>query len=364
MELPVTENYLQLFLEDVPLLDTRAPVEFSAGAFPMAKNIPLLTDEERHLIGIEYKHSGQQAAIRLGEQLVGKKSKEQRVTDWANFFSQNPDGVLYCFRGGLRSQIAQQWIYEATGNVYPRVYGGYKALRKYLLEQLDRSAKTMKPIILGGHTGAGKTIVLNECINSIDLERIAWHRGSAFGHHVTPQPTQIDFENRLSIALLKHIANNRTHLILEDESKNIGSRHLPPSLYEQMSTAPMVILETTLEERVENSIQEYVYSALKEYQLVYGENEGFVLWSDYLLGSLNKIRKRLGGERYKKIDSILSKAIVHLRKTGDAKLHAGWIKMLLEEYYDPMYDYQIKNKKERIVFSGSRSEVKEYLEQG
>ena len=34
-ELPLETNLARIFLEDVPLIDLRAPVEFKEGAFPM-----------------------------------------------------------------------------------------------------------------------------------------------------------------------------------------------------------------------------------------------------------------------------------------------------------------------------------------
>ena len=361
MDLPLTEDYHRLFVKDVPLLDTRSPVEFSAGAFPLAENLPLLTDEERHLIGIRYKESGQDAAVALGKELMDGKPKAARVAAWVEYIMLHPEGVLYCFRGGMRSQITQQWIYEATGIQYPRVKGGYKALRNYLLEQLQSSIQTINPIVLGGRTGAGKTLVLKQLDNTVDLEDLAWHRGSAFGRHSSPQPTQIDFENSLSIALLKHIDNGNAALVLEDESKNIGSRHLPIELYERMAAAPLVVLQASLDERIEISIQEYVHNALEEYQSAHGEEKGFRLWSEYAITSLDRIRKRLGGERHQAMKNMLQRAIDHFYKTGEAGNHADWIKILLNEYYDPMYDYQIKNKQGRIIFSGSAKEVIDYL---
>ena len=46
-----TSNYRDLFLDNVPMMDARAPVEFAKGAFPVV-NLPLMTDEERELVGI------------------------------------------------------------------------------------------------------------------------------------------------------------------------------------------------------------------------------------------------------------------------------------------------------------------------
>jgi tRNA 2-selenouridine synthase len=58
-----TEDYARLFLEDVPLMDTRAPAEFRHGAFPTAKSLPLMSDEERAAVGTCYKERVQAAAL-------------------------------------------------------------------------------------------------------------------------------------------------------------------------------------------------------------------------------------------------------------------------------------------------------------
>ncbi len=362
MELPEISDFRELFIKDTPLLDVRAPVEFAAGAFPHTENLPLLEDEERHQIGIRYKNNGQEAAIELGKTLIDGRPRKERTSAWKEFITRHPEGALYCFRGGMRSKISQEWIYEATGIAYPRIKGGYKALRNYLLKEIETSCQEINPIILGGRTGAGKTIVLRLLDNSIDLESLAWHRGSAFGRHATPQPTQIDFENHLAVALIKHRASAHQHLILEDESKAIGSRHLPPLLYERMSISPLVILEVPLEERIHNSVQEYVTEALNEYQHLYGEETGFHKWAEYATESLKRISKRLGGLHYKEMNNKLQCAISELKKNGQADAHADWISQLLTDYYDPMYDYQIAKKSERIIYSGDREQVMEYLQ--
>ncbi|MBU2099360.1 MAG: tRNA 2-selenouridine(34) synthase MnmH, partial [Gammaproteobacteria bacterium] len=190
-----TDDFLNLFLNDAPLIDSRAPVEFARGAFPSAVNLPLMTDDERERVGTCYKEQGQHAAIGLGHQLVNGAIKAQRVNAWVNFAEHNPKGYLYCFRGGLRSQICQQWMRDA-GCDYPRVIGGYKAMRRFLLEQLDRLCQTQPMLILAGHTGAAKTELLQKMPGAVDLEAIANHRGSAFGKKPDGQPSQIDFENR------------------------------------------------------------------------------------------------------------------------------------------------------------------------
>ena len=62
-------DYRDIFLNDRPMMDTRAPVEFTKGAFPGVVNLPLMTDDERQRVGTCYKQQGQQAAIVLGHEL-------------------------------------------------------------------------------------------------------------------------------------------------------------------------------------------------------------------------------------------------------------------------------------------------------
>ena len=135
-----TNDYRALFLNDVPLMDMRAPVEFVQGAFPMSESHPLMSDTERQAVGTCYKEQGQEAALNLGHSLVNGELKAARVAEWKAFCEANPTGYLYCFRGGLRSQISQQWLKEA-GIDFPYVEGGYKALRRFLRSEERRVGK-------------------------------------------------------------------------------------------------------------------------------------------------------------------------------------------------------------------------------
>jgi len=363
MDLPQIEDYQHLFLQDTPLLDVRAPVEFQQGAFPKAKNFPLINDTERQAIGIRYKEKGQNAAIELGHQLVQGEIKELRVTDWVEFTKHNPHGALYCFRGGLRSKISQQWIYEKTGVIYPRIKGGYKALRRYLLRELEYSPRQLQFYILSGRTGTGKTLLLNRVSRNIDLENIYHHRGSAFGKHVQPQPSQIDIENALSIALLKQRHSGADKLLLEDEGAYIGSRRLPESLVQHMRQSPLIILEAALDQRVAIVYEEYIINALSEYQEILGETRGFDTWADNLNTAMQKIQRRLGGQRYQSINAILQDAIQRHRVADEPEHHKSWIHSLLLQYYDPMYDFQLDKKSDRVVCRGEAEDVMAFLQQ-
>jgi len=362
MELPLVTDLRRLFVEDVPLLDVRAPVEFAEGAFPLAENHPLIDDAERHEIGIRYKELGQDSAVELGHELVKGENKAARVEAWKGFATAHPEGVLYCFRGGMRSRISQQWLFEATGVAYPRVQGGYKALRRFLIEELDRAASALTAVRIGGRTGVGKTLLLRRIANAVDLEALAWHRGSAFGRHATPQPTQIDFENRLAVALLKHEAAGKPPLVVEDEGRAIGSVHLPKPLYERLKASPLLVLEASVAQRVAITHREYVDEALAEYQARYGEEAGFDHWAAYLLDSLDRIRKRLGGTRHQELRALMESALRSHRDRGDTETHRQWIEHLLVDYYDPMYDYQIRNNAERVTFTGDAEAVLRFLE--
>ncbi|MCK5574536.1 MAG: hypothetical protein KAI28_01925, partial [Sphingomonadales bacterium] len=105
---PDTNDYKRLFLEGAALVDVRAPVEFAKGSFPTAINLPLMMDDEREKVGICFKKQGQDAAIALGHELVHGDVKAARIKAWKDFAAQNPEGYMFCFRGGLRSQTSRQ----------------------------------------------------------------------------------------------------------------------------------------------------------------------------------------------------------------------------------------------------------------
>ncbi|HUH87229.1 MAG TPA: tRNA 2-selenouridine(34) synthase MnmH [Pusillimonas sp.] len=355
-----TTNFRELFLGDLPLLDVRAPIEFHKGAFPQAVNLPLMTDAERHEVGIRYKRQGQAAALALGHSLVADEVRAARLAGWMAFAAANPKGYVYCFRGGLRSSIVQQWLNEA-GVAYPKVAGGYKAMRQFLIDQLEQAAAECKLMVLGGMTGTGKTDVLQQVPYGLDLEGHAHHRGSSFGKHALGQPVQIDFENRLSIDILKKRAAGYEGLVLEDESRMIGSCSLPLPLYQAMQHAPIVWLEDSFDQRVERILRDYVVDLCAEYTGLFGEDAGFEQFAQRLRCSLDKLVRRLGAERHQRLAALMDAALLSQSRRGAIDAHRAWISALLSEYYDPMYVYQRGLKASRIVLVGSRHEVLQAL---
>ena len=128
----IVADHRRILREGLPLIDLRAPTEFALGAFPGAVNLPLLTDAERAAVGTRYKQCGQQAAIALGEELVSGATRTERIDSWRTFIATHPGTLLYCWRGGLRSQIAQEWLRD-SGVEVARIAGGYKTLRRTCL---------------------------------------------------------------------------------------------------------------------------------------------------------------------------------------------------------------------------------------
>ena len=87
----------------------------------------------------------------------------------------------------------------------------------------------------------------------------------------------------------------------------------------------------------------------------------FEAFAEYLLGSLLRIRKRLGPEHFQTLDELMRQALEVQRRSGDVQAHRGWIEGQLRDYDDPMHAYQRGAKEERIVFAGERDAVIGYL---
>lgn len=351
---PVFEPTLDLFRNDTPLLDVRAETEFARGAFPGAVNIPILNDAERESVGICYKQRGPDAAVQLGHELVSGAIRAERIERWRSFVEENPDAHLYCFRGGQRSRIAAEWLAE-TGMDIPRIEGGYKALRRLLLDRLETVPEL---VVVAGKTGTGKTDLLESLgkrapANVIDLEALANHRGSAFGKQLTPQPSQIDFENALAIEFIKAAPR----VFVEDESRMIGKLKLPVSLQHKMKSAPVLLLEAPLDRRIERIFAEYIVEQSRRLKQTGIDNaEALARHRAMFLDAVDAIRKRLGGVGHREIRELMIDAF-EAQENNDFTRHRIWIERLLVDYYDPMYEYQLDGKRDRICLAGCAGEI-------
>ena len=348
---------LALIAKGASSIDVRAPIEFQRGALPSSRNLPILNDKQRAEVGLCYKSEGPEAATRLGHRLVSGDLKEERVAAWLEQLAEDPHGLLYCARGGQRSQIAAGWIHDA-GYQVQRIKGGFKAMRSQLLPLLAPDSKDI--VVLGGSTGVGKTIVVQNDPAAIDLEGHANHRGSAFGAFLSSQPSQIDFENAVALQFFKRQFSDSGEMkvvptLLEDEGRMIGRINLPAPLQTAMQNAPLIILEAPFESRVSHIFDEYVVEHLAEIRRS-GAQDPFEVLENRLSDSLLAIHKRLGSSKHQMISEQL-RAAVTAHREGDSSSHQEWIRTLLLDYYDPMYTYQLEKKQHRVVFRGSAEEI-------
>ena len=334
-------------LSNVSNIDLRSENEFKKGSIPQSVNIPILNNDQFKKVGIEYKKNGSDAAIALGHSLVKGSLKENLIHHWTEHLKKNPECLLYCFRGGMRSEIAVKWLNDCGVKVN-RLKGGYKNFRNWVISQhLDIENYIKDWIVIGGLTGSGKTDFLRSFKESIDLERIANHRGSAFGIRDGGQPTQSNFENILTLDYLNH---KYEKLILEDESRTIGRAGLPGFWYQKMQSSKLVILEVDDDKRAENIYHEYVYDELNN-----GVNEDILL--EKYLGSLNNIKRRLGNVVYNNIKDLMKSAF----HQNEKEIHKEWILTLLTSYYDKMYSYKLDMRKDFIVHKGEIESCRGYI---
>jgi tRNA 2-selenouridine synthase len=348
----------ELLLNKTPLIDVRAPIEFRQGHLPNAVNLPILTDEERALIGTTYKKQGNAAAVKLGYELVSGEVKASRVQAWVRFIKKNPNTVLYCFRGGQRSQITQKWLSE-NGLERPIIKGGYKLARNFLMDEIKRFSNNYSYLIISGTTGSGKTAFLNQTKEdhpSIDLEALANHRGSAFGAMSTAQPSQINFENNLALSLMQLEPRLNKRALLEDESLTIGRCVIPKIFFDKMRSSEVIFLQEPLEQRVQNIFKDYIMNS------AIGRNEQAALevFNQYK-NSVRAIAKKLGALRAQEILEILEKCEKEYTEQAQLSLNSEWIEKLLTYYYDPLYTNSIERRQVKILFKGNRAECEDYL---
>lgn len=350
-------EFEQLFVSARPFIDVRAEVEFTEGHLPNAQNLPILNNEERAIIGTTYKKSGQQAAVQLGYQIVSGENKEEKLKKWSNFLDKNPDAVLYCFRGGKRSQITQGWLQELGYNI-PIIEGGFKKSRKFLISQFGQSKEKASLLLISGVTGSAKSRLLRSLkptAQVVDLEEIANHRGSAFGY-VNKTPTQINFENKLAIALIKQfnkikISENNI-ILIEDESRLIGPSIIPDVFFKYMRESEVILIEEGIEFRINEIYQDYILEPIL--------NLGSQIFQRHL-DSLNKIQKKLGGLRFQEIKQDILSSIKEYEELGTTISNKIWIEKLLNYYYDPIYLKSLQRRNIKKKFAGTFLECQHFL---
>lgn len=308
------ENFLELAVQH-PVFDVRSPGEYLHAHIPGAINLPLFSNEERKAVGTAYKQQSREQAIKIGLDYFGTKMRAFVETVEAELRerSNQPDGsartvLVHCWRGGMRSS-AIAWLLDLYGFKVYTLAGGYKKYRHWVIEAFSFPHKY---VVIGGYTGSGKTLLLEELANAgeqiLDLEKIAGHKGSAFGNiGLPPQPSQEMFENSLGTAI-RYLLPDKT-VWVEDESQRIGLVNLPAAFWTVLRNAPVIFMEQAFDQRLAQICKEY------------GQ-----LDRERMAAAISRIQKRLGG--------LETKTALQALEEGD--IHTCF--RILLQYYDKYYN--------------------------
>jgi tRNA 2-selenouridine synthase len=304
-------------------VDVRTPLEYAEDHIPGAINVPLLSNEERVEIGTLYKESGSFPARNRGLELTAHRMPAM-VATIAGAAAGRPI-LVYCWRGGLRSKTVAT-ILELTGYRAVQLTGGYKAFRNHIASYFEPFRPPGPLVVIHGMTGIGKTPFLlglrSDNFKVIDLEGLAGHRGSAFGElGLVQNLSQKRFETLLWDSFRQ--ASPGKPVIVEGESKRIGRLSLPGNVYEVMLESAKVWCDASLETRISRLIAEYGRP-------------------DYRAGmeeALQRIRKRLGGDKYAEIAGYLQQWDLE-----------PFTAELIKHYYDKVY-YKTREWREDLAIS-------------
>jgi tRNA 2-selenouridine synthase len=293
------------------VVDVRTPLEFAEDHIPGAINAPVLSNEERVIVGTLYKSSPFEAT-RLGAAMVARNIARHLDTLFADR-PRNWRPLIYCWRGGKRSGATTNW-FNLIGWQARQLGGGYKGYRHRVLEQLDRLPPRLTYIALTGHTGTGKTRLLHALAGTgaqvLDLEGLARHRGSLLGAlPEAGQPSQKAFDTALAAALSKLDADRP--VFIEAESRRIGRITLPAPLLDAFHAGRCVAVVASVEARVRFLLQDYAH--------LFETPEYFKDQLTRLIGLHSR------------------QTVAHWHALIDASERAQLFVELVEQHYDPAY---------------------------
>ncbi|WP_343674051.1 tRNA 2-selenouridine(34) synthase MnmH [Paraburkholderia heleia] len=308
-------NHQRVTIEQIgefdEIVDVRTPLEFAEDHIPGAINAPVLSNEERVIVGTMYKESPFEAT-RVGAALAAHNIARHLETTFADR-PRNWRPLIYCWRGGKRSG-SMTAMFNMIGWRARQLEGGYKAYRHTVIESLRTLPGEFLYIVLAGPTGSGKTRLLKALgvagAQILDLEGLAAHRGSLLGALPTrSQPSQKSFDTALVQTLRTFDAAQP--VFVEAESRRIGAITLPVALVEALHGAACVVVAVERDERVALLLEEYGH-----------------LLDDHahLREQLMKLTPLHGRERIERWCRML-----------DEDCRAELSEVLIAEHYDPAY---------------------------
>lgn len=295
--------------QQLTFIDVRSPSEYEQSTIPGSLNIPLFSDAERAEIGTIYKQTSVQAAKERGLEIVSAKLPAF-IKEFAGI---GPRKVVFCWRGGMRSKTTATLL-SLMGISTIRIIGGYREYRSWVVETLNTMDYAPQAYVIHGNTGIGKTAILNRLQEEgwpvLDLEGMAGHRGSIFGHIGLQSHNQKTFDALLLEEMLRF--RQSPFVLFEAESKRIGKAVLPDLLIRKKEAGIPIRIEMPIQARVEQIIQDYRPEEYKE----------------QYIQAFRQIKSRIHTPIATEIETLLL-----------ADRYAEAVELLLEHYYDPRYAY-------------------------
>ena len=300
------------------IIDVRTPAEFAEDHIPGAVNFPVLSNEERIVIGTLYKQESPFAAKKLGAALIVRNIADHLEREFKDR-PVNWKPLVYCWRGGNRSG-AMTHILNQVGWRAKVLEGGYKAYRRHVVATLGPLSDSFRYLVISGSTGSGKSLLLDvlkkQGAQVLDLEGLANHKGSVLGGlpHID-QPSQKMFETLLLQELM--CMNSEEPVFIEAESRKVGQVQIPDQLLDKIRVSDCIEIESSIEQRVNYLMHDY----------------------DYFLKDPVNLKQKI--EFLKGVQS--REMITHWNELIDESAWPTLITELLVNHYDPLYQRAQKN---------------------
>jgi tRNA 2-selenouridine synthase len=307
-----TIEYMNIDIDgDCAFVDVRSNGEFEEFTIPGAVNIPIFNNEERATIGTIYKNESIEKAKKVGIQIVSAKLLEL-YEKFSEIKKSHKEVIIFCERGGMRS--SSLWaLFNSIGIKATKLEGGYKGYRAAINENLPKIIEGVTFIMLHGHTGTGKTELLQlleqKGLDVLDLEGYANHRGSLLGSVGLPKKVSQKMFDALIFEKLRRRKSN--YVLIEAESGRIGNIVIPQFFHKRMKEGIHVIVEGSLEARGERIVKEYIV------------NEGS---RQEILDALESLERYMGAKKTEIIRELVQQ---------ENYLEAAKELMLI--HYDPLY---------------------------
>ncbi len=297
------------------IIDVRSPGEYQENHIVGSINIPLFSDDERAAIGTAYKQESTLKAKKMGMTYISNKI--EKIGHQIMELSEKHDRIIiYCQRGGMRSGSICDLMNALDIEVY-KLDGGMKRHRQFVMEYPEVILKQKTFVTLHGHTGVGKTKILDKIelldLDVLNYEALAQHAGSVFGKILFKgnAPSQKFFEEQIFDVVMR---SKSEFIFIESESKRVGMVGIPDIYMDMLTNGKHILVETSLENRVFNLIEDY------------GNKQD----EEELIRSMGFLKRKLSKSKVEElIDYVKNDTLEPL------------VEFLLSDYYDPLYQFSI-----------------------